>query len=138
MLFRSIVGRNPDPELVAMAPVNVEFLGWVENLEPLYAVSRIALAPLRYGAGVKGKIGESLANGVPVVMTPVGAEGMELHHLENAWIATGAEEFARGVIQIMKDDELWSSLSKNGANHIDSLFGPERFTQLLREIVSGG
>jgi len=131
----SVVGRDPDPELVASAPDNVLFHGWVDDLTPLYDGARVALAPLRYGAGVKGKIGEAMAHGVPVVMTPIGAEGMSIAHGETAWVAHDAASFAAGVIQLMSDDELWQRLSKAGAEHIDAIFGPERFAELLRGIL---
>ncbi|SDD82917.1 Glycosyltransferase, GT2 family [Sanguibacter gelidistatuariae] len=133
-----IVGRSPDADLVASAPTNVEFLGWVEDLTPLYDSARVALAPLRYGAGVKGKIGEAMVHGVPVVMTPVGAEGMQISHLRDAWVAQDAPTFAAGIVELLTDDEMWSSLSKIGAEHINDIFGPEKFAEMLRDIVSRG
>ncbi len=56
---------------------DVEVTGWVEDLEPLIDVARVMVAPLRYGAGMKGKVTQSLAAGLPVVTTPIGAEGLD-------------------------------------------------------------
>ncbi len=109
-----VVGRDPDPELVEAAPAGVEYLGWVEDLEPVYAQARVSIAPLRYGAGVKGKIGEAISHGLPVVTTPVGAEGMGLESGVNSLVGNDADEFARHVLALLGDDELWSALSKEG------------------------
>lgn len=130
-----VVGRHPDAELVAGAPPAVEYLGWVEDLTPLYAHARVSIAPLRYGAGVKGKIGEAMSHGVPVVATSVGAEGMGLESGANALVADSAEQFAQHVIELLRNDDLWSSLSKEGQEHIDRTLGHAGFAAALDELI---
>jgi GT2 family glycosyltransferase/glycosyltransferase involved in cell wall biosynthesis/SAM-dependent methyltransferase len=130
-----VVGRDPLPELVESAPPGVTYHGWVEDLEPLYARARVVIAPLRFGAGVKGKIGEAMSHGVPVVMTPVGAEGMAIRDGETALVADDAASFARAVLELLADDTLWSGLSEAARAHIDRVFGTERFTALLNELL---
>lgn len=130
-----VVGRDPLPELVESAPPGVVYHGWVEDLAPLYANARAVIAPLRYGAGVKGKIGEAMSHGVPVVMTPVGAEGMDIRDGDTALVATAPEEFAAAVLKLLDDDTLWRELSARARTHIDRVFGTERFAKLLTELL---
>ena len=72
----TIAGSKPTPEVEALAGPNVEITGWVEDLQPLIDGARAMAAPLRYGAGMKGKVTQSLGAGLPVVTTPTGAEGL--------------------------------------------------------------
>ena len=70
------MGPDPPAEVQALAAPDIEVTGWVEDLGPLLDRVMVFVAPLRYGAGMKGKVTESLAAGVPVVTTSVGAEGL--------------------------------------------------------------
>src|SRR5690606_41068412 len=79
-------------------------LGWVQDLDPLYAGARVTIAPLRFGAGVKGKVGESLGKGVPVVGTSVAVEGMWLEPGTDVLVADGTEEFAAAIGELLADD----------------------------------
>src|SRR5690606_22523285 len=74
-----IVGADPAPEILAQACDGVEIAGSVseEALDAAYRRARLAIAPLRFGAGVKGKVLEALRHGVPCVTTTVGAQGLE-------------------------------------------------------------
>ncbi|MBO3083857.1 glycosyltransferase [Cellulomonas fengjieae] len=130
-----VVGRDPLPELVESAPPGVTYHGWVEDLAPLYAGARVVIAPLRFGAGVKGKIGEAMSHGVPVVMTPVGAEGMDIRDGETAVVADDAAGFAAGVLTLLEDDETWTALSHAARDHIEQVFGTARFTELLADLL---
>lgn len=102
---------------------NVHATGWVEDLTPLYATTRVAIAPIRFGAGVKGKIEEAWAHSVPVVMTEVGAEGMDPSASKSAIVASSPTQFAEGIINLLTDDELWDEYSQNCAIHVDLKFG---------------
>jgi hypothetical protein len=130
-----IIGADPPPDLVAAAPAGVEYLGWVENLAGTYATARIALAPLRYGAGVKGKVGEAMAHGVPVVTTSVGAEGMGLDDAVTALIADDPAPFASAIVALVRDDHLWRRLSAAGREHVDALFGEVGFAAAVRDVL---
>ena len=131
----TIVGRNPPADLVAASPAGVHFLGWVEDLGPIHDRSIVSVAPLRYGAGVKGKVGEAWAHGVPVVMTSLAAEGMQVEPGKTALVADGAESFAEAVVQLHNDQRLWHSLAGAARLHVDKTFGKERFRALLTEII---
>ena len=82
-----IVGANPPSRLKSHESDRIIVTGTVENLSPWFAKARVFVAPLRYGAGAKGKLLASLARGVPVVATSVAAEGMPFTDGENIVIA---------------------------------------------------
>jgi O-antigen biosynthesis protein len=118
-----IVGSHPTQSVLALESEAVDVTGYVPDPAPYYLRSRVFVAPLRFGAGMKGKIGEALSHGVPVVTTPVGAEGLGLIHHETALIAESPSAFAREVARLCKDDTLWRTLSTNGQRHVEAHFG---------------
>lgn len=112
---------------------NFKLLGFVENIEPFFNNSKLMVAPLRYGAGVKGKIGQAFEYFLPVVTTPIGAEGMFLQNKKHACISETADDFANQIITLYIDKEIWSTLSRNS---IESLypFSKEKLKSVLKEI----
>ena len=128
-----IVGSNPPPEVLQLASAEVEIKGWVKDLGPLYSSSRVMVAPLRYGAGLKGKVTQSLAVGLPVVTTPIGAEGLDAVDGRDMMIADDPADLADAIVRVMSDDELWSELSHNGREVAARVFSPE----ILRERLEG-
>jgi GT2 family glycosyltransferase/glycosyltransferase involved in cell wall biosynthesis len=131
-----VVGSQVTPSIAALASDHVEILGFVEDVVPLFDAARLSVAPLRYGAGVKGKISQSLALGLPVVTTPVGAEGMSLSDDEHVLIGASAQEFARQVVRLYRDDSLWTRLSVSGRRHVDAQFGYDSVRQSLRLLLA--
>jgi glycosyltransferase involved in cell wall biosynthesis len=82
----------------------------------------VFVSPLRYGSGMKGKVGESMSYGLPVVTTTVGAEGIGLTNMENALIADDPRDFADAVCRLYTDAELWNRISSKSMEHIDARF----------------
>jgi GT2 family glycosyltransferase/glycosyltransferase involved in cell wall biosynthesis len=130
-----VVGSWATPEVLELGSEQVEILGWVDDLEPLYAASRVAIAPLRFGAGVKGKIGESLSHGVPTVTTSIGAEGMNLRDGVDIFVRDSAESFASAIGLLFNDDGAWVEMSKAGIRAIDEEFGERAGRRGLHELV---
>lgn len=105
----SLVGSNPTVAVRALARDGVEVTGFVtdDELARRYAAARVAVCPLRFGAGVKMKVVEAMNNGVPLVTTPAGAQG--LPGIEAVCdIAEDADAFAAAVIKLLDDDTLWA------------------------------
>ncbi len=119
-----IVGSRPPPEIRALhdPEYGLYVLGYVERVEPLFDRARLSIAPLRYGAGVKGKVNQSMAYGVPVVATPCAAEGMGLVHEIDVLIGPDAESFADCVIRLYRDQPLWERLRQGGLENIERHF----------------
>ncbi|HEY8270760.1 MAG TPA: glycosyltransferase [Pseudobdellovibrionaceae bacterium] len=131
-----VAGSNPPVEIRALACEDVIVLGFVEELNPLLDKMRVSVAPLRYGAGIKGKIGSALAVGLPVVATSLAAEGMALTNGENVLIADGAEPFADAIVKIYQDVALWNRLSHKGLEFAESAWGGEAAWNILAGILS--
>jgi O-antigen biosynthesis protein len=142
----TIVGSAPPPEVQALASPLVDIAGWVEDLQPLLEQSRLLVAPLRFGAGMKGKVTQSLAAGLPVVTTSIGAEGL-LRSADGAsgvnggkdqqclLIADDASAMAAEVIRLYRDDELWLGLSRSGQQLITERCSTEVVTRRLAKLL---
>jgi O-antigen biosynthesis protein len=128
----SIVGAEAPAEVRALASPLVDVLGWVEDLQPLLDGSRLMLAPLRYGAGMKGKVTQCLAAGLPVVTTSIGAEGLlsqggedEPNEQEALLIADAPRDLAAHAVRLYSDSDLWRRLSSSGQELISELCSTE-------------
>jgi len=117
--FHCIGAAVPDSlrELAATQP-GVEIHGFVPDVVPYMDGVRIAVAPLRFGAGVKGKVNLSMAHGQPVVATTCGVEGMHLRDGEDVLVADDAEAFAQAVVRLYQNEALWRRLSTAGLQNI--------------------
>jgi GT2 family glycosyltransferase/Flp pilus assembly protein TadD/glycosyltransferase involved in cell wall biosynthesis len=109
-----VVGNSPTVPVKNLATDDIIVTGFVPEVIPYLLASRAFVVPLRYGAGLKGKIGEALAAGIPIVTTSIGAEGMNLVHRKNAMIADTPADFASSVVEVCGDDALWDTLSVEG------------------------
>ena len=109
--------------------------GHVPAIEPFLQASRINLAPLRSGAGVKGKINQAMSHGLPVVATTIAAEGMFLHHGHNALIADSAADFAAQTARLYQDAALWQQLSSNGYQNIAEHFSSALARNTLQALL---
>ena len=133
-----IAGANADDEVLALGrQPGVEVLGFVPDLAPLFDRHRVFVAPLRYGAGMKGKVGQSLAYGLPVVTTPIGAEGMGLRDGTHLLIASEEEAFALQVLRLLSDDALWSRLSIAGRALIERTLSVDVVRGQLKAVLDG-
>jgi len=117
-----IVGSNMPLFLKAMRSKHIEPLGYIADVQPYFASCRVFVAPLRYGAGMKGKIGQSIAYGLPVVTTTIGAEGMGLVDGQHMLLADTPGAFADAVIRLYFDSELWHRLSANALAHLQEQY----------------
>ncbi len=137
----TIVGSEPPPQVAALASPLVDVTGWVEDLKPLFESSRLMVAPLHYGAGVKGKITQSLAAGLPVVTTPIGAEGLDGGADESMLVGESSQELAADTVRVYRDDELWRGLSRAGQALIEEQCSirvlSERLDSLLDDAAVG-
>ena len=130
-----IVGGHLPEALAARASDNVLIDGFVADITPLFNSIRLSIAPLRYGAGVKGKINSSLSYGVPMVATSMAAEGMGLVHEKDILIADDPEAFAREVVRLYDDEALWQQLSVAGKQNIEDRFSFALAEKQLRAVL---
>ncbi len=134
----SIIGSNIVSDVENLARADVEILGFVENLQPVFARARLSVAPLRYGAGQKGKVVTSLGFGVPCVATPIAAEGLSLGHECGVLVEEEPAAFADAVVRIYQDPDLWQRLSDGGLELVEREFSLNtnriKLVELLAEL----
>ena len=110
-----VVGSHVTPEVRALGEApGVQVVGYVEDLDAFLDRRRVSVAPLRYGAGAKGKVAGSLARGLPTVCTPIAAEGMGLEPGVDVLVAENPDELAAQVLRVLGDDAEWQRLSRAG------------------------
>lgn len=126
-------------ELVAgRAPGRVVAHGHVADLSPLLSACRAGVAPLRFGAGVKGKVNLYMAHGLPCVATACAAEGMHLRDGEDALIADDADAFVDAIARLHGDDGLWATLSANGRRNVQRHFSFEAAREAVAATFAKG
>ncbi|HJQ35761.1 MAG TPA: FkbM family methyltransferase [Thermoanaerobaculia bacterium] len=118
-----IAGPDLPTGLVTALPEGVRYAGHVDDLEAWFEGVRLTVAPLRYGAGAKGKVASSLAHGVPCVATPIAAEGMRLGAGHGVVIGKDPRAFARGVVDLYVDELKWSTLSQAAVSFAEENLG---------------
>ncbi len=132
----TIVGSKPPPAVQALASERIVIAGYVsdEELERLYRTCRIAVAPLRFGAGVKGKTVEAVYNLIPIVSTSFGIEG--LPEAETIIpICDGAESFAKELQRLLSSDEACQSAAAAYRLWIEKWFSKEHAIEVVREMM---
>ncbi len=128
----SLVGSNPTAEVLALASDRVEVTGFVDDaeLQRRYAQARVAVVPLRYGAGVKSKVVEALQQGLPLVTTSVGAQGLPGVEATCA-VADDEATLADHLLELLADDAAWRAQSRLGAAYARANFSRDTLrTQL--------
>jgi GT2 family glycosyltransferase/glycosyltransferase involved in cell wall biosynthesis len=117
-----VIGSRMTASVEALASDDLVVLGYVPDIEPYLASCRISISPLRYGAGVKGKINTAMSYGMPVVATTPSIEGMHLRDGEDVLVADEPQAFAAAVARLHEDRTLWEKLSRGGLANIERHF----------------
>ncbi len=130
-----VVGSDPLESILKLGSDTIKVTGYVKDVSPFFENCRVFVAPLRYGAGMKGKIGQSMAYGLPVVTTMIGAEGIGLVNNENALIADEPAEFADSVLRLYSDEELWNRISRDSIAHIEKNYSQETIGKKMAEML---
>jgi len=131
-----VAGANMPDDLAALAAAaGAQPRGFLPSMDAELAARRISIAPLRFGAGLKGKVGESLAAGVPVVGTTIAAEGFARPQ-RGMIIADSAAEFAEAMMRLEADDALWATLSAGGRELVSETLGLGACEAALERILA--
>jgi glycosyltransferase involved in cell wall biosynthesis len=130
-----VVGSHPPREVLKLESEQIKIHGYVPDVEPLFDQCLLSVAPLRYGAGVKGKINQSLALGGPCVTTSVGAEGIFIENGVSGMVADEASDFASAIAAVYQSEELWSKLREAGLRNTEKYFSPAVAQAMLAELV---
>lgn len=131
-----VVGSNAPKEIIKYNnDKDIEILGYVEELDDILNRCKLSVVPVRYGAGIKGKIGTSLSYGLPVVSTSVGAEGMGLANGHDVLIEDQPAEFADAVVRLYNDKVLWEKLSKRGLRFVNNKYSENMGTKKIEALL---
>ncbi|WP_152395474.1 glycosyltransferase [Paenibacillus guangzhouensis] len=131
-----IIGSNPTKEILNLSSKNIHVTGFIsdEELMAYYSNCRLVVAPLRFGAGVKGKIIEAIAYGIPIVTTEIGAEGIsgseDFLNVQNQ-----EYEFAENVIQLYNDKENWETIRTKQISYAQSKLSNDYAISVLKKDI---
>lgn len=114
----------------------VKIAGQIEAISEIYAPIKISLAPLRFGAGIKGKILEAMEQGVPFITTSIGAEGLFLDASWEDCIADDWQEFEQKIIALYTDKEKWLHFQSKGWEHLQRYFSKQKHEQPFIDFIS--
>jgi len=135
-IILKVVGSNPTKNILKLKSKNIDVKGFVsdEELEEIYDYTKVVIAPLRYGAGVKGKIIEAISYAVPVVSTSIGIEGIqfaeELFSKNNQ-----KEQFAQSILQLYKDKYKWNEIRKKEIKYAEEYLSFKKAEIIFNEIL---
>jgi glycosyltransferase involved in cell wall biosynthesis len=134
----TIVGGDAPEEVTELDAPRIDVAGWVKDIGPLLRQSLAMAAPLSYGAGMKGKVTQSLAAGLPVITTTVGSEGLDVEDGRELLIADDPYEFAKRIVGLSRDPDLWRRLSADGQALVERVCSPAVQLSALRVLLEMG
>jgi GT2 family glycosyltransferase/glycosyltransferase involved in cell wall biosynthesis len=132
-----VIGGSPPPALACRAGAGVRFAGHVDDVVPLFDRARVFVSPLRFGAGMKGKNGQAMALGLPMVTTSIGAEGMDLVDGGDALIRDDPTGFADAVVCLHQDADLWRAIAENARREAGERWSPAAMRARLERLLRG-
>jgi glycosyltransferase involved in cell wall biosynthesis len=131
-----IVGSKVPATIRALAAPDFVVTGYVPDVSSFFTGCRLSISPLRYGAGVKGKVNLAMSYGLPVVATSPSVEAMHLRPDEDVLVADDAESFAAAIVRGYRDPVLWQKLSHNGVANIERHFSRAVAARALADLFA--
>jgi GT2 family glycosyltransferase len=133
----AIVGANPTPRVRELQRPHVDVVGFVPDPLERLSRARVHVHPLRFGAGIKLKLIDTMAAGLPFVSTPLGAEGLGLGALEEVLIGERDEELTALALRLYRDRGLWEHVQAELLELVRERFGRETFRRTLADTFVG-
>jgi glycosyltransferase involved in cell wall biosynthesis len=132
-----LVGSNPPPEIEAFSSSSITVTGAISDsdLDEIYHSSRVAIAPIRHGAGVNGKIVEAMRHGLPCVCTPQSARGFEDYEIALR-VESKPQDFARACRELLTDDNLWNNQVDAAKDYLKAHFSEHCLQEALEPLMS--
>jgi GT2 family glycosyltransferase/glycosyltransferase involved in cell wall biosynthesis len=134
----TLVGSNPSQDIKDLASDSVVVTGFVtdEELEKIYINARLAIAPLLYGGGMKGKVIEAMKYGVPCITTSIGAQGLDLNECPLS-VSDNASGFAKLIEDLYLNENTWTNLSNKSQKFVKKNFSSDRLWEIISSDFSG-
>jgi O-antigen biosynthesis protein len=130
-----VLGDIPDAARRELVAAGLDVHGRVAELSPWFESCLASIAPLRFGAGVKGKINMAMSYGVPVVATPIAIEGMSLRDEDDVLVANDAAAFVTAVMRLRDDEALWTRLSEGALANVKRYFSRDAAHDVLHRVI---
>ena len=130
-----IYGSQIPKEIEDLSSDSVIIKGYVERVSEVFNTCRVFVAPLQSGAGIKGKVMDALSYGVPCVLSPLAAEGINLRHGQETMLAETPEEWAAAVAELYRDHALWQKISENALDYARNHHSFEQGKKLMRKAL---
>jgi GT2 family glycosyltransferase/glycosyltransferase involved in cell wall biosynthesis len=131
-----IIGSDPTPEVLALASVpGVKVLGYVPETKPYLDMAAVSVAPLLVGGGMKGKVNEAMAHGIPVVATGIGAQGFDVVNGKHMIVTDNPDEFASAVIKLLKDEKRQREMGLAGQQFNSAICSQQAVRERIRELT---
>ena len=131
-----VVGNKPTKKIKELDSKDIVVTGWVPEVKPYLEQCRVSVVPLRFGAGNKGKVGETLSHGLPMVSTTIGAEGMGIVNEEHSFVSDDPLQFAEYCVKLYSDKNTWEGFSQKGKALVASQYSSELMRKRLHYIMS--
>ncbi|MGF1774964.1 glycosyltransferase [Vibrio wakamikoensis] len=131
-----VYGSNMPKRIKEMETDNVQMVGFAETLDGVYHDHRVFVAPLLSGAGIKGKVLESMAYNLPTVLTDVAAEGTGLTHGISTLIAQEPQEWVDAIIKLYDDKALWTKFAENSQVLVEAKYSFEHGHKVFKDIFA--
>lgn len=132
--FRTVVVGSVTKELRSY-PQNVDVIPYAENLEDIYCNGRICICPMFRGTGMKIKVVEAMAHGIPVVCNTRGVDGLPDKMLSGCLVTNDPEGFAQYLIKLGQDDNFYLNCKKQIGNYYKIIFDRNRYVELLKRTL---
>jgi len=132
-----VYGSNVPKSLTKLAELDerVRIEGWVPSVTTVYDRCRVFVAPLRSGAGIKGKVIGALAHGVPCVLSPMAAEGIPIGDGVEACVAGEPQAWVDAIIKLYNDAAAWLAMSQHAQACVQRHFGFRKGVQQMQEAL---
>ena len=137
----TIIGKNPPPDFIEQAekyPQVIEVTGYVDDLEPYFEQSALMVVPVRAGGGMRVRILEGFARGIPTVTTTIGLEGIDARPDEDVLIGDTPEKFAAAVLRLLDQPELREKLANNGRRLVEKVYDRQVALRKMESIYHQG
>ena len=130
-----IVGAEPPEVVRRLASPHIVVAGYVDALEEYYEKCRVFVVPLRFGAGISLKLIEAMSQGIPAVVTTVGATGLGLEDRREALIARDDGEFVDKVVELYEDETLWTAVQRAAQDYVRRQYSSDVMRRRLAEAL---
>lgn len=130
-----VIGSDLPQELRKYESGRIQMIGYVPRLTHRLKHFRVGIVPLRFGAGVKGKIVTMASHGVPVVASRVAAEGMMFESMNSIWVEDDPREFANAIMRLYLDPDMWDRLSEGGRQVVKDFYSVKKMKTDLKTVL---